>query len=203
MPGAVDGGIARGFTGKIPARGDFVHAGLPRDFTDPWDDWQSLVIAGSRTLMGETWLDAFLEAPVWRFLLSPGLCGPRAAVGLLMPSVDKVGRYFPLTFAALPDQGTPRAEDWDPWLDAVETLGRLALDEDAPPERLTPPPCPTVPSLPRGTTSLWWTEGGPRVEPARLSLTILPDATRFASMLGHPALGHPALGHPAPTERTP
>ena len=107
MPDSVAAAIIRGFAGKIPARGDFVHGGLPRDFTDPWHDWQSTVIAGSRALMGEAWLDAFLEAPVWRFVLPPRLCGVRAAIGLIMPSVDKVGRYFPLTFAALSDDGAP------------------------------------------------------------------------------------------------
>ena len=64
-----------GFYGKLPARGDFVRAGLPRDFTDPWDDWLQSVMAGSRSLMGEAWLPAFLEAPVWRFALPPGMCG--------------------------------------------------------------------------------------------------------------------------------
>ncbi len=178
MPGTIE--IPRGFTGKIPARGDFVRAGLPRDFTDPWHDWQSVVIAGSRSLMGETWLAAFLEAPVWRFILPPGLCGTRVAVGLIMPSVDKVGRYFPLTLAALPDNGTPN--DWTEWLDAAESLGRLALDEDAPPERLMPPPAPK--SVPVAEGSLWWTDGGPRVPPTRMSLASLPDAICFAAMLG-------------------
>jgi type VI secretion system protein ImpM len=183
MPRTVE--IPRGFAGKIPARGDFVHAGLPRDFTDPWHDWQSLVIAGSRTLMGDAWLDAFLEAPVWRFVLPSGLCGPHAAVGLIMPSVDKVGRYFPLTLAALPDDGTPNPEEWSEWLDDVESLGRLALDEDASPERLMPPPCPSAVSITNDAHSLWWTDGGPRVEPTRLSLPALPDAACFATMLGH------------------
>ena len=41
MSGTVAPGTLRGFSGKVPARGDFVHAGLPRDFTDPWHDWQS------------------------------------------------------------------------------------------------------------------------------------------------------------------
>ena len=31
----------RGFYGKLPARGDFVRAALPRDFTDRWDAWLS------------------------------------------------------------------------------------------------------------------------------------------------------------------
>ena len=185
MSGAVDGGVIRGFAGKVPARGDFVHAGLPREFTDPWHDWQSLVIAGSRTLMGEAWLDAFLEAPVWRFVLPPGFCGPRAAVGLIRPSVDKVGRYFPLTLAALCAAGTPDPTEWSEWLDTTEDLGRLALDEDAPPERLMPPPPPLSPARTSGTASIWWTDGGPRVEASRLSFPSLPDAASFASMLGH------------------
>jgi type VI secretion system protein ImpM len=175
----------RGFSGKVPARGDFVHAGLPRDFTDPWHDWQSLVIAGSRVLMGDAWLEAFLEAPVWRFILPPGLCGVRAAVGLIMPSVDKVGRYFPLTMAALPETGTPVADDWSDWLDSAEALGRSALDNDAPPERLMPPPPPLSPTVMGVTTCQWWTDGGPRVEASRLSLKALPNPDDFASMLGH------------------
>jgi type VI secretion system protein ImpM len=184
MPFAVDGGIACGFTGKIPGRGDFVLNGLPRDFSDPWHDWQSLVIAGSRTLIGRTWLDAFLEAPVWRFILPPGLCGPHAAIGLMMPSVDKVGRYFPLTFVALCG-GSPRGSDWFEWLNAVEDLGRLALDEDAPPEQLMPPPPPSTLAFTEEASCVWWTDGGPRVEATRLSLPSLPDAVRFATMLGY------------------
>ena len=189
MPGPLEHEPIRGFTGKIPVRGDFVHAGLPRDFTDPWHDWQASVIAASREIMHEHWLDAFLEAPVWRFALAPGLCGKRAVVGLMLPSVDRVGRYFPLTFAALPDGGTPSPAIWSAWLDQAEALGRLALDEDAPPEQLMPPPCPTL----SGAETLgveigdgiWWTEGGPRVAPVRLILPALPDGARFASMLGH------------------
>lgn len=212
MPVAVEAGALPGplcgFAGKLPARGDFVGAGLPRDFLDPWHAWQSQVIAGSRALMGESWLDAFLEAPVWRFHLRAGLCGPRAVIGLLLPSVDKVGRYFPLTFAALPAPDAPDAEPsapaaWDSWLDGVEALGRLALDEDAPPDRLLPPPCPIFPPAifppdTSGDASLWWTDGGPRVEATRLPLPALPDAARFAAMLGHPI-----SGHPAPTESAP
>jgi type VI secretion system protein ImpM len=181
---AADSQVIRGFAGKIPARGDFVHGGLPRDFTDPWHDWQSAAIAGSRELMGEAWLEAYLEMPVWRFTLPPGLCGPRAAIGLIMPSCDKVGRYFPLTFAALPKTGTPRPDEWSEWLDAVEQLGRIALEDDTPPENLMPPPVPLSPSSATTMESAWWTGGSPRVEATRLDLPTLPDAARFAAMLG-------------------
>ena len=92
---------APGYHGKLVAKGDFVTRRLPRGFLDPWDSWLQDVIGGSRTRMGEAWLDAYLTSPIWRFALSPGLCGEVAAAGVLMPSVDRVGRYFPLTIAVL------------------------------------------------------------------------------------------------------
>ena len=101
------GDVIVGFYGKLPARGDFVRAGLPRDFIDPWDGWLQSVMAGSRALMGDAWLPAFLEAPVWRFTLPPGMCGAQAAFGLMLPSVDRAGRYFPLTFAVLSHAASP------------------------------------------------------------------------------------------------
>jgi type VI secretion system protein ImpM len=186
MPGAVAGAVLVGFYGKLPARGDFVQAGLSRDFTDPWHEWVQTVIAGSRTMMGEDWLPAFLEAPVWRFALAGGLCGGRCVLGLMLPSVDRVGRYFPLTIAALAthdlsDQGLASS-----WLDRCEAIGRLALDEDAAPERLTSlldaAGAPEAASPRRG--SLWWSDGGPRVAASRFALGTLPNATRFAGMLG-------------------
>ena len=179
--------IFLGFTGKIPARGDFVHARLPRDFTDPWHDWQSLVIAGSRTMMGDAWLEAFLEAPVWRFALPPGLCGARAAVGLIMPSVDRVGRYFPLTFAALTYQ-TMAHEAWSSWLDATETLGRHALEDDWTPDKLIPPAAPRALGASGLSSSYWWSAGGPRVEATAFTLPALPTAEQYAAMLGHNAM---------------
>jgi type VI secretion system protein ImpM len=188
MTNLLDAETPRGFSGKIPARGDFVHGGLPRDFLDPWNDWLERVIADSRDLMGDAWLAAFLEAPVWRFTLPPGSCGARAAVGLFLPSVDRVGRYFPLTFAALPAAAVGVNGAWSEWLEAAEAIGRGALEDDTPPDRLMPPPCPLSPYPVPGTAeTAWWTDGGPRVAAATFSLPALPDAARFATMLGHPA----------------
>jgi type VI secretion system protein ImpM len=182
-------GIAVGFYGKLPARGDFVRAGLPRDFTDPWDDWLRSVIAGSRSLMGEAWLPAFLEAPVWRFNLPPGMCGAQAAIGLMLPSVDRAGRYFPLTFAAL-GQRRIAVEPTEAWLDICDAAGRDALEQDTPPEEITDRL--GSPELPDDTTAnvdavgdaVWWSDGSARVQPARMMLQCLPDAATYAAMLG-------------------
>jgi len=178
--------VIAGFYGKLPARGDFVRGGLPRGFTDPWDDWLAPAIAGSRARMGEDWLPAFLEAPVWRFILAPGLCGQRAALGLMLPSVDRAGRYFPLMFAALFDGG-PAADD-SAWLDACEAAGRAALEQDAGPEQIgamlglpgaAPGAGETAP-----LQSIWWTDGAPRVPATRLVISGMPDACVYATMLG-------------------
>ncbi len=176
-------GIVSGLYGKLPARGDFVRVGLPRDFTDPWDDWLQLVIAGSQTVMGEDWLPAFLESPVWRFSLPPGMCGARAAFGLMLPSVDKTGRYFPLTFAALTGGGSGAAAD--AWLDRCEAAGRAALENDTSPEETAS--MAGIPDLPESTMSAsatWWSDGAPRIPPRRLTLGCLPSAAVYAAMLG-------------------
>ena len=85
-----------GFYGKLPALGDFVGRRLGRDFVTPWDDWLQLSMAASRNQLGDAWLDTYLTSPLWRFVLSAGVCGEEARAGVLMPSVDRVGRNVPL-----------------------------------------------------------------------------------------------------------
>lgn len=179
------GGVAIGFYGKLPARGDFVRAGLPRDFTDPWDDWLQTVMAGSRSIMREAWLPAFLEAPVWRFTLPAGMCGSQAVLGLMLPSVDRAGRYFPLTFAALSPRGIVAAEA-DVWLDQCEAAGRDALEQDTPPQEIAGLlEGRALPMEAAGTAdAVWWSEGSARVSPTRMVLRSLPDAAAYAAMIG-------------------
>ncbi|MCC6535878.1 MAG: type VI secretion system-associated protein TagF [Burkholderiales bacterium] len=89
-----------GFYGKIPSQGDFVSRRLAQDFIQQWDDWLQACLAHNRSAFGARWEGLYREAPVWRFLLAPGTCGASAWAGLVQPSVDRVGRYFPLTVAA-------------------------------------------------------------------------------------------------------
>lgn len=99
MIGAAVAGV--GYFGKIPARGDFLRRNLPGAFVEPWDDWLQRAISTSKEELGEAWLDGYLTSPIWRFVLAEGVCGEAAVAGVLMPSVDSVQRYFPLTIAAL------------------------------------------------------------------------------------------------------
>jgi type VI secretion system protein ImpM len=88
-----------GFYGKLPSQGDFVSRRLPWEFTSAWDDWLQQGMQASRAALGERWLELYLSAPIWRFHLAPGVCGPMGWRGLFFASVDRVGRYFPFTLA--------------------------------------------------------------------------------------------------------
>lgn len=94
------GVVIPGWYGKLPALGDFASRRLPAEFIQPWDEWLQVGIQQARSGLGEAWLDCYLTTPIWRFALLPGLIGPGGWAGVLMPSVDRVGRQFPLTLAA-------------------------------------------------------------------------------------------------------
>lgn len=124
---------ACGFYGKLPARGDFVTRRLPPGFVEAWDEWLQSGMTDSRERLGEDWLDAYLVAPVWRFVIAAGLLDQAAIAGVLMPSVDKVGRYFPLTIAAVLEATVSpaglAAEAGD-WFANAEALGMAVLEEE-------------------------------------------------------------------------
>ncbi|CAM3826934.1 type VI secretion system-associated protein TagF [Parendozoicomonas haliclonae] len=88
-----------GFYGKLPAHGDFIDRGLPVGFINGWDQWLQQSVSASREQYGESWLDIYLTSPIWRFALTAGVIDNRAWAGILVPSVDRVGRYFPITIA--------------------------------------------------------------------------------------------------------
>lgn len=124
-----------GIYGKLPSNGDFVSRRLPTTFVEPWDRWLQESIANSRDQLGERWLDIYLTSPVWRFTLASGAAGQSAWAGLLMPSVDRVGRYFPLTLACpLPAAGNPVSvlTKGESWYNAAEGILLTCLEQDLP-----------------------------------------------------------------------
>jgi type VI secretion system protein ImpM len=121
-----------GFFGKIPSHGDFISRRLPRQFIEPWDQWLQGGISASREQLGQEWLNIFLVSPIWQFGLMPGLCGDEAWAGVMMPSVDKVGRYYPLTLASriYPAQLPLLFDPSCVWFDALSQLAFTSLDYD-------------------------------------------------------------------------
>ncbi len=176
--------IHRGFDGKLPSRGDFVGRGLPRTFLAPWRAWVDAALSSSRSRLGEAWLPAWLEAPIWRFALPAGTCGPDAVLGLMIPSVDNVGRHYPLTLAAA-FAGMSAVPAAFAWLDEIEVLALDALARDVTPDDLMNSlglaPEPVMEGSLGG--GQWWTTGSPRVPAARVAMAGLPAPVEFAGMI--------------------
>lgn len=121
---------APGWYGKMAMLGDFASRRLPQDFVDACDAWLARGVEQSRAQLGDRWLDVYLTGPIWRFAWAPGVVDAQWWLGVMMPSVDKVGRYFPLLIArsaaALPDtaEGLSTLEAWYAHLSAT-ALGTL------------------------------------------------------------------------------
>jgi len=118
-----------GFYGKLPCRGDFLQRRVHQEFVEVWDAWLQRCLAESNRQMQGRWLQAYLTSPVWRFVLSPGICGDGAYGGVMVPSVDRVGRYFPLTIVATwepEDCALAVACGEQAWFDRAEALAMEA-----------------------------------------------------------------------------
>jgi type VI secretion system protein ImpM len=129
--------FAAGWYGKIPAAGDFIVRRLSSAFSEPWDRWLQSALAGSRTRLGEDWNAAYLSMPAWRFVLVPGVVSGDAWAGIVAPSVDAVGRHFPLTVAsALPTERLDAVATLlaaASWFEAIEAIALAALAPDTDP----------------------------------------------------------------------
>ncbi|MBV9749894.1 MAG: type VI secretion system-associated protein TagF, partial [Acetobacteraceae bacterium] len=155
---------------------------------------------------GSDWLAAWLEAPVWHFALGAGVAGPARCFGVLIPSVDRVGRHFPFTILGLAQPGGVALPHWAL---RAEALALSALDDGFDPDRLEeelallgapgdpgPDPVgdledwlvaanPVVAALAPGET-LWRCRGTARVPAALLRRQGLPDADAAASLVAGP-----------------
>lgn len=122
-----------GIFGKLPAHGDFLSHHLPNSFTGVWDAWLRESLAASKSSMPAQWLDNYLNSPVWQFCLSPGIIDDLCWMGILMPSVDRVGRYYPLTLASPFEVGQGASgimQDHSEWLNQLESLAIQALEHN-------------------------------------------------------------------------
>lgn len=123
---------AAGWFGKMPALGDFASRRLPDPWIAAWDAWLQQELMDSRERLGDdAWSALYMVAPVRRFWLAPGLLTREAWSGVLMPSVDRVGRQFPFTLAAPLRDGQDHLVDAcasEDWFDAADALAREVLD---------------------------------------------------------------------------
>jgi type VI secretion system protein ImpM len=121
---------APGWFGKMPGAGDFASRRLPDSFVRGWDDWLQNGLVASRDALGASWLEHYLVAPVLRFWVAPGVLDASAWAGVVMPSVDRVGRHFPLTIAQ-PSGALDGALAAREWYRAIDAIARRVLHVDA------------------------------------------------------------------------
>lgn len=182
----MQGGI--GAFGKIPAFGDFFRVGPPMGFVPVWDDWLQTRIPAARDRLGARWDSCYLSAPIWRFALGAGLAGPAPAFGVMMPSVDRVGRQFPLTLAGPLPAALAEEALADPIFDRLEDIALEALDDDLMTREtlsarlagVALPQAATDSNGEAGTGSLWRAETADG--PLEMRCPRLPDAAAFTGL---------------------
>jgi type VI secretion system protein ImpM len=196
-------GVLPGWYGKLPSLGDFASRRLPDGFIQPWDRWLQRGLACARAELGEApWLDVYLVAPVLRFWCAPGIVDASGWAGVMMPSVDRVGRHFPLTVAR-PLVSLAAALAARPWYGAIDRAARRVLDtsfsvddfEDALGAIDAGPPGPSDAASvslaarlldAHPPASVWWCEDAMQLADCR-TFAGLPPERRFASLLGAPS----------------
>lgn len=199
--------VLAGYFGKIPSKGDFVSRRIDRNVRAQFDQWlQSALQTSQETLAGE-WLELYLNAPIWRFYLEAEICGPYPVVGMMIPSVDKAGRYFPFLAAAqIPDFALSVAAvgQTDEWLQSLEGLVLSVLDDDfdldffdhrlakiafsigqpnqhSETTAIFAPLAAALNDQSSGPRSVWWTSGSDRRKAGISLYSGWPSASAFAS----------------------
>jgi type VI secretion system ImpM family protein len=153
------------FFGKIPLTGDFIHRRMSSVFMNRWDEWLKINILHSQKQLGERWLPIYSQSPMWRFCIAPGVIDDKAYLGIMIPSVDSVGRYFPLTVAqavdpkAIPFMLSDTANQWfqnieDLLLDLLEGYEPNLQIFDAKIAALQPKWIEAIADIPAGQASM-------------------------------------------------
>jgi len=158
-----------------------------------WDAWVQEGLALARTQLGTGWLDVYLVAPVRRFWLAPGLLDTCAFSGVMMSSVDRVGRYFPLTIAQ-PAGTLAAALAAAAWHAELEGVARQVLDLSFTVDDLEEALAAVAPLEDTdrshngasdgtdGAGSAWWCADPPALQ----RHAAMPSASAFVSLLGCP-----------------
>lgn len=214
----MSGGVC-GIYGKLPSKRDFVALHLSGAVLQIVEGWLQGGIAASRNQMGRRWQDMFLTMPIWRFWIGEQIAGTYC-VGSLMPSVDGVGRYFPLTILSHGSPGAalapPLDDGLEDWFEAAEARLLAALDPNLGTDPFgllqglseasaTTPPLPAPRAVPIRRGAMWSDEGetqdgattGDRDEDYRLAAQMRTYWwTKGGDRFGQRFYSHPGMPDP-------
>ncbi|MCQ0988632.1 type VI secretion system-associated protein TagF [Jiella marina] len=194
--------------GKLPQRRDFVSHGMPKTLLNAWEGWLEQAVAQSRKALGEEFDDRYMVMPAWRFWFGRAVVGV-SACGVLIPSVDGVGRKFPLTlFALAPEDHSielPLIDPMERVFSAMEArlLDTLSADTGAPFDvaevlnDLPQPPIRVDGAAPAGSAEREADDAAPAVvrllqEACRADHRRLAEGSSYFWTAGHADAGAPA-----------
>ncbi|WP_117190288.1 type VI secretion system-associated protein TagF [Rhizobium terrae] len=129
-----------GFFGKLPTHGDFVSTGMGSGLQSEFDIWLQAGLQAVQQQFGTDWERHFRAMFSWRFIIERGLWGPATIAGVLVPSLDRVGRSFPLVVATQLPAFTdhPRLLYLDEtWFTAAEAIAETSARRDFDIEQFT------------------------------------------------------------------
>jgi type VI secretion system protein ImpM len=116
-----------GAFGKIPSLGDFFSINLDHSTVEKLDQWMQTALLTVSEKLGLRWDECYMNAPIWRFALCAGTVSKNHALGVMMPSVDRVGRKFPLILLTVTDKPSNVVLDHQFNVDLYEELEDIAL----------------------------------------------------------------------------
>jgi len=199
--------------GKLSMLGDFAQRRLSQEVAQACDQWLAATMHALPQVLGERWPWAYLEAPLLRFACGPGVLSAQWWFGVLMPSCDKVGRYFPLWVgqsAMQPPRDAATLAGLVAWYEALARAAVRTLEDSAtvagfeaelsaiPPWPALAGQPPAAQALPEALAllaadalvgrlqacSLWWPATRQPARPVQLRLAQgLPGAETLAQLL--------------------
>jgi len=116
-----------GFHGKVPAVGDFVSRGLSRPLCQALDDWLQAALQAAQQA-GATRESLERQAVPVMLHIKPGALCASGFFGALVPSSDRVGRFFPLCVGLEQGAGEPFAGLHWPTLPMAVALCRIGIE---------------------------------------------------------------------------
>ncbi len=114
-----------GFFGKLPGAGDFVVRGFDRPLVTALTQWTDKLVGHLKLGAGDDWTTVFDRLHPVAWVADQGLCGSAPFAGLMRPSLDRVGRRYPLIVGvSLPSDArvAPTAAAGRAWFDYLEGL---------------------------------------------------------------------------------
>lgn len=116
-----------GFHGKVPAVGDFVSRGFSRPLCQALDDWLQAALQAAQQAGATRESLERLSVPVLLHIRPGALCAS-GFLGALVPSSDRVGRFFPLCIGVEQEATEPFGGLQWPSLPMAVALCRVGIE---------------------------------------------------------------------------